>query len=187
MVGIVVVSHSRALARAAVALAEQMLQGRHVPIVIAAGLDEETLGTDAVQIYEALLQADQDGDGVVVLMDLGSAILSAELALELLEDDDARQRVLLCPAPLVEGLVVAAVTALNGAGRAEVAAEAGSALAGAGLSAALASDRNSVGFGSAASSEEMPHNVNSAKQVIRPNMASAPILAEVPNVQTLEV
>jgi len=130
MVGIVVVAHSRVLARAAVALAEEMLQGQHVPIVVAAGLDEETFGTDAAQIAEALVEADQDGDGVVVLMDLGSAVLSAEMALELLEDNDARQRVLLCPAPLVEGLVVAAVTALSGAGRVEVAAEAVAALAG---------------------------------------------------------
>ena len=129
MIGIVVVSHSRALARAAVGLAEEMLQGRRVPIVIAAGLDEETFGTDAVQIHDALLEADQDGDGVVVLMDLGSAVLSAELALELL-DDDARARVLLCPAPLLEGLIVAAVAAVAGAGRAEVAAEAVNALAG---------------------------------------------------------
>jgi dihydroxyacetone kinase phosphotransfer subunit len=130
MVGIVVVSHSLALAQAAVALAEEMLQGRHVPIVVAAGLDENTFGTDAVAIDQALLDADEDGDGVVVLMDLGSAVLSAELALDLLEDDDLRQRVLLCPGPLVEGLVAAAVTALSGAGRAEVAAEALNSLAG---------------------------------------------------------
>ena len=63
------------------------------------------------------------GAGVVVLMDLGSAVLSAELALELL-DDDVRERVVLCPAPLVEGLVVAAVAAASGADSGEVAAEA---------------------------------------------------------------
>jgi phosphoenolpyruvate-protein phosphotransferase/dihydroxyacetone kinase phosphotransfer subunit len=128
MVGIVVVSHSRALARAAVALAEQMLHDQPVRMVVAAGLDEDTFGTDAVQIHDALVEADQDGDGVVVLMDLGSAVLSAELALELLADDAARQRVLLCPAPLVEGLVVAAVTALSGADGPKVAAEAVAAL-----------------------------------------------------------
>ncbi|HST81010.1 MAG TPA: phosphoenolpyruvate--protein phosphotransferase [Kineosporiaceae bacterium] len=124
------VSHSRALARAAVALAEQMLQDQQVRMVIAAGLDEETFGTDAMQIHDALVEADQDGDGVVVLMDLGSAVLSAELALELLADDAARARVLLCPAPLVEGLVVAAVTALSGADGPKVAAEAVASLAG---------------------------------------------------------
>ena len=128
MVGLVVVSHSRALARAAVALAQEMLHGRRVPIVVAAGLDDGTFGTDAGQIVDAIAEAD-DGEGVVVLMDLGSAVLSAELALDLL-DDDARARVALCPAPLVEGLVVAAVAAAGGASRDEVVAEATAALAG---------------------------------------------------------
>ena len=128
MVGIVVVSHSRLLARAAVALAEEMLHGGQVRIVVAAGLDDTTFGTDATQIHDAVVAADQ-GDGVVVLMDLGSAVLSAELALDLL-DDAQRGRVVLCPAPLVEGLVVAAVSAATGAGRDEVAAEALAALTG---------------------------------------------------------
>jgi multiphosphoryl transfer protein len=135
VVGIVVVSHSRPLADAAVALATEMLTGQPVPIEVAAGLDEHTFGTDAAQIVTAITDADAaDGGsggsgGVVVLMDLGSAVLSAELALELL-DDELRERVLLCPAPLIEGLVVAAVSAAGGAGRAEVAAEASAALAG---------------------------------------------------------
>jgi len=128
-VGLVVVSHSRALAHAAVALAREMLHGRPVRIEVAAGLDDTTFGTDAGQILHAITQADR-GAGVVVLMDLGSAVLSAELALELLDDDATRQRVLLCPAPLVEGLIVAAVAAAGGAGREEVAAEATAALAG---------------------------------------------------------
>src|SRR3954447_1976332 len=128
MVGIVVVSHSRAPARAAVALAGEMVHGREVPIEIAAGLDDTTFGTDAVQIVQAVQTADH-GAGVVVLMDLGSAVLSAELALDLL-DEPVRERVLLCPAPLVEGLVVAAGAAASGAGRNEVAAEASAALAG---------------------------------------------------------
>lgn len=127
-VGIVVVSHSRALATAAVALAVEMTPG-DLPIVIAAGLDEERFGTDAVAIAAAIGSADR-GAGVVVLMDLGSAVLSAELAIELLDDAELAARVVLCPAPLVEGLVVAAVTAAGGADRAEVAAEAANALAG---------------------------------------------------------
>jgi phosphocarrier protein FPr len=127
-VGLVVVSHSRPLARAAVALAQEMLHGKQIRIAVAAGLDDTTFGTDAAQIVDAITAADQ-GAGVVVLMDLGSAVLSAELALELL-DDDLRERVVLCPAPLVEGLVVAAVAAANGADSNEVAAEAAGALAG---------------------------------------------------------
>lgn len=127
-VGIVVVSHSRPLARAAVGLAQEMLHGKAVRISIAAGLDDTTLGTDASAILEAITSADS-GDGVLVLMDLGSAVLSAELALELL-DDDVRARTVLCPAPLVEGLVVAAVAAAGDAALDEVAAEAAGALAG---------------------------------------------------------
>jgi phosphocarrier protein FPr len=128
MVGLVVVSHSRALARAAVELAGEMAREIPVPLEVAAGLDETTFGTDAIAITEAVAAADR-GDGVVVLMDLGSAVLSAELALELLADD-LRERVLLCPAPLVEGLVAAVVAAAAGAGREEVAAEATAGLAG---------------------------------------------------------
>ncbi len=128
-VGLVVVSHSRALARAAVALAAEMLHGRAVRIEVAAGLDETTFGTDAVSIKEAIERADGPA-GVVVLMDLGSAVLSAELALDLLRDPSARDRVTLSPAPIVEGLVVAAVAAAGGASRAEVAAEARDALMG---------------------------------------------------------
>ena len=63
-------------------------------------------------------------------MDLGSAVLSAELALDLLADPSARDRVTLSPAPIVEGLIVAAVAAAGGAGRAEVATEARGALLG---------------------------------------------------------
>ena len=108
-VGIVVVSHSRALAEAAVALAGEMLQDGRGPIEVAAGLDDGGFGTDAIAISEAVARADQ-GDGVVVLMDMGSAVLSAELALEMV-DDDVRERVVLTPAPLVEGLVLASVSA----------------------------------------------------------------------------
>jgi phosphoenolpyruvate---glycerone phosphotransferase subunit DhaM len=121
-VGLVVVSHSRELADAAVVLARGMLPGRQLAVEVAAGDVDGGLGTDATAIAAAMTAADS-GDGVVVLMDLGSAVLSAETALELV-DDDVRERVVLSPAPLVEGLVGAAVTASAGAARAQVAAEA---------------------------------------------------------------
>jgi PTS hybrid protein len=121
-VGLVVVSHSRALADAAVVLARGMLPGRELAVEVAAGDVDGGLGTDAVAIADAMTAADS-GDGVVVLMDLGSAVLSAETALDLL-DRDVRERVVLSPAPLVEGLVGAVVTAAAGAARAQVAAEA---------------------------------------------------------------
>lgn len=125
MVGIVVVSHSRALADAAVELAREM--AGELPIAVAAGLEDGALGTDAAAIAAAVEGLDAGG-GVVVLMDLGSAVLSAELALELLSEE-LRSQVVLCPGPLVEGLVVAAVAASGGAAREAVAAEAAGALA----------------------------------------------------------
>ena len=128
-VALVVVSHSRALADAAVALASEMLHDRPVNIEVAAGLDDTTFGTDAVRIKEAIERVN-GRDGVVVLMDLGSAVLSTELALDLLADPSARDRVILSPAPIVEGLIVAAVAAAGGATRLEVAAEASGALMG---------------------------------------------------------
>jgi phosphocarrier protein FPr len=122
-VGLVAVSHSRALAEAAVALAREMAAPDQ-PIEVAAGTDDGGFGTDAAAIAAAIGAADR-GAGVVVLMDLGSAVLSAELARELVDDPE---RVLLCPAPFVEGLVVAAVAAAGGADRAAVAAQAAEAL-----------------------------------------------------------
>ena len=128
MIGIVVVSHSRALADAAVGLAEEMVAAEARPrIRVAAGLDETTFGTDAAVIAEAITDVDS-ADGVLVLLDLGSAVLSAEMALEFIDPETA-ERVRISPAPLVEGLVAAVVTASTGASLAEVAAEAEGGLA----------------------------------------------------------
>ena len=130
-VGIVVVSHSRSLGNAAVELAREVIGDVDVPIAVAAGLDETTLGTDAAAIATAIATSDR-GAGVVVLMDLGSAVLSAELALDLLEDVGAdpatRGRTVLSAGPLVEGLVVAAATASTGADRHQVSTDAAAAL-----------------------------------------------------------
>ncbi|GAB2523571.1 dihydroxyacetone kinase phosphoryl donor subunit DhaM [Nocardia heshunensis] len=124
MIGLVVVSHSRALAEAAVALAAGLLPEQGVDVRIAAGLDNGEFGTDAVAVADAIAAADS-GDGVLVLMDLGSAVLSAETALDLL---DSPVRVRLSAAPLVEGLVTALATAGGGADLDVVAREAEGAL-----------------------------------------------------------
>lgn len=126
MIGIVVVSHSPGLAHAARELAVQMVPGDQPVVACAAGLADGTLGTDAERIVAAVTEADSP-DGVLVLMDLGSAVLSAEVALELLDPDVAR-RVTLSPAPLVEGLVAAVVSAAVGSPLVEVAAEAAAGL-----------------------------------------------------------
>lgn len=114
MIGIVVVSHSRALAEAAVGLASEMVDSADLPsIAVAAGLDATTFGTDAAAVAGAIETVDSP-DGILVLLDLGSAVLSAEMALEFLEPDVAA-RVVLSSAPLVEGLVAAVVLASTGA------------------------------------------------------------------------
>ncbi|MEB3181740.1 MAG: phosphoenolpyruvate--protein phosphotransferase [Nostocaceae cyanobacterium] len=128
MVGIVIVSHSKKLAIAVRELALQMVQGT-VSVAIAAGIDdlENSLGTDAMQVYQAIESIYSD-DGVLVLMDLGSALMSAEMALEFLPEEH-RQKVHLCAAPLVEGAVAAAVAAAMGNNIQQVMAEARGALA----------------------------------------------------------
>jgi phosphocarrier protein FPr len=126
MVGLVIVSHSATLAEGVAELARGM--GAEVPIELAGGIEapEPALGTDAARVLDAIERADQ-GDGVVVLMDLGSAVLSAEMALDLLPPE-RRERVVLSEAALVEGAVAAAVTATLGAPLADVVAEARGAL-----------------------------------------------------------
>ncbi|PKU23878.1 phosphoenolpyruvate--protein phosphotransferase [Telmatospirillum siberiense] len=132
MIGIVLVSHSRKLALAIQEMVLQMV-GPDFPIAVAAGVgdEHEELGTDAVHISEVLLPFCQ-GDGAVVLMDLGSAVLSAQTALELLDPDlvpDPALKLRLCPAPIVEASVAAAVAASVGGDLDTVADEARVALA----------------------------------------------------------
>lgn len=127
MVGLVLVSHSRKLAEGAAELAREM-GGPDVRIETAGGLEApEAVGTDAALVLAAIERAWSE-DGVLVLMDLGSAILSAEMALDMLPED-RRDKVRLCAAPFVEGAVAAAVTAKLGAPLEQVAAEATGGLA----------------------------------------------------------
>jgi phosphoenolpyruvate---glycerone phosphotransferase subunit DhaM len=110
MVGIVVVSHSAELAAGLRALAGQMA-GPDVAIEAAGGTAAGALGTDEARVREAIEQAGRDGDGVVVLGDLGSSILTVRHVLE----HQANGHVQLADAPFVEGAVTAAVTAGAGA------------------------------------------------------------------------
>ena len=111
LVGIVVVSHSAQIAAGTVELARQMA-GDDLRIEAAGGMPDGSLGTDASAIMAAISAANS-GAGVLVLMDLGSAVLATQTALELLGEDVAAQ-VRLSGGPLVEGAVVAAVQASVG-------------------------------------------------------------------------
>ncbi len=121
MVALVLVSHSPRLAEGLLELLTQ-LGTTEVPMRLAAGAADGRLGTDPLAVEDAITAADR-GDGVVVLTDLGSAVLSVKVALEELADA-ARERVRLVDAPFVEGAVAAAVTAASGAELAAVAAAA---------------------------------------------------------------
>ncbi|HUG49607.1 MAG TPA: HPr family phosphocarrier protein, partial [Terrimesophilobacter sp.] len=125
MVGIVVVSHSRRLADAAVELALEMVTGDKPPIAIAAGTADGSTGTDATMVADAIAEV-STGAGVLVIMDLGSAVLSAGLALEFLPDPSIDVR--LSPGPFFEGLQAAVVLAAAGAALDEVEREAAGAL-----------------------------------------------------------
>ncbi|MEZ2391719.1 dihydroxyacetone kinase phosphoryl donor subunit DhaM [bacterium RCC_150] len=111
-VALVVVSHSRKVAEGAAEMAAQMAPG--VKFHPVGGTADGRIGTDLEQTVSALEAGLEEAtsEGVVVLADLGSAVMTAESALEFCSDPD---RVLLANAPLVEGLVAAAVAAQGGA------------------------------------------------------------------------
>jgi phosphoenolpyruvate---glycerone phosphotransferase subunit DhaM len=108
LVGIVLVSHSGALAEGAAELAGQV-SGGAVRVLAAGGTDDGELGTSAEKIGAAVAEA-ETGAGVVVLPDLGSAVLTVRALL----GDEPDERVVLVDAPFVEGAVAATVTAAAG-------------------------------------------------------------------------
>ncbi len=129
MIHLIIVSHHPDIARGIAALAAQMSAAPDT-IHTAAGINDadNPIGTDAVRIMQAILDADNP-DGILILVDLGSAILSAQTALDLLDDPALAARCRISAAPLVEGAISAAVAASSGADLETVAREATQALA----------------------------------------------------------
>ncbi|MDC0695058.1 dihydroxyacetone kinase phosphoryl donor subunit DhaM [Klebsiella pasteurii] len=115
MVNLVIVSHSARLGEGVGELARQMLMNDGCKLAIAAGIDDPAspIGTDPIKVMEAI-ESVADADHVLVMMDIGSALLSAETALDLL-DPAIAAKVRLCAAPLVEGTLAATVSAAAGA------------------------------------------------------------------------
>lgn len=112
----VIVSHSNKVAEGIKDIAQQM--AKEVTIIAAGGTADDEIGTDALKIHAAILAANT-GDGVLIMVDLGSAVLSAETALEFLEEE-LRDTVRIADAPVVEGAIVAAVQASMGSPLGEV-------------------------------------------------------------------
>jgi phosphocarrier protein FPr len=127
MVGLVLVSHSRSLAEATVELIRRTVH-RDLSIACSGGIGDnrEELGTDAIEIQQAI-ESVYSEEGVLVLMDMGSAILSAETAKDLL-DPERQGRIVLSSAPLVEGAIAAAVQVQLGASISDVVKAAGGSL-----------------------------------------------------------
>lgn len=113
MVGTVLVSHSQALAEAMVNYAHMMAP--QAVVVAAGGLEDGTFGTSYEKIEAAIEQA-QQGDGVVVLMDMGSAVMTVKMVLEDMEDDT----VAMADCPFVEGAVEGTVLAQSGSALTEI-------------------------------------------------------------------
>lgn len=103
MIGIVVVSHSSKVAEGVVEIAKQV-SNEEIPIMAAGGTSDGRIGTDAIRIKEAIEFVDQ-GNGVLIFVDLGSAILSAETAMDLLGNETVE----IVDAPLVEGVIASSV------------------------------------------------------------------------------
>lgn len=114
-VALVIVSHSARLADGVVELAAQMAPD--VAFLAAGGTDEGAIGTSFDKVFGAVEQLTAAGHQVAILTDLGSADMTVDAVLEMVEGDDVRH----CPGPLVEGAVAAAVTAQVGGDLAAVA------------------------------------------------------------------
>ena len=115
MVGVLIVSHSKKAAEGIYELAVQMA-GKDHRVVAVRGMEDGSIGTDAIRIKEGIEQAN-GGEGVVLLADLGSGILSSQMAIDLLEEDIPVQ---IADAPILEGAISAAVQAAIGGNLKEV-------------------------------------------------------------------
>lgn len=107
MVGIVIVSHSQKLAESVAELTAVMAPTAR--IAAAGGLEDGSFGTSFEKIQTAI-EAVYSDDGVLVLMDMGSAVMTTEMVLEMMED----KKVEMADCPLVEGAVVATIDAAGG-------------------------------------------------------------------------
>ena len=107
MFSIIVISHSEKLAEGVVEVARMM--ARDVRIVAAGGTEDGGLGTSYEKIAAAIEEAYTE-DGAALFMDMGSAVMTAEIAVEAMAD----RRLKLIDAPLVEGVILAAIEAAAG-------------------------------------------------------------------------
>jgi dihydroxyacetone kinase phosphotransfer subunit len=106
MVGIVIVSHSNKVAEGIKDILEQMAQGM-VSIAAAGGTADLEIGTDPFKIKDAIEEVYSE-DGVIIFIDIGSAIMNTKIAIEFL-DEEYQNNIVIANAPVLEGGLVAAV------------------------------------------------------------------------------
>ena len=117
MVGIVIVSHSNKLAQGVMELAKMM--AADAPVAAAGGLEDGSFGTSYEKINAAINSVYTD-DGVVILMDMGSAVMTTEMVIENMPN----KKIQMIDCPLVEGAVVAAIASSSNQSMGEVINEA---------------------------------------------------------------
>jgi len=111
MIGIVLVSHSEKITEGIKEMIEEMIEDSpNVKLQSAGGTDDGRLGTNPLMIIEAIEEL-KDASDILIFADIGSALLSGETAIDMLEDDVLKQKSLLVECPLVEGAFAAAVQA----------------------------------------------------------------------------
>ncbi|QZX48867.1 dihydroxyacetone kinase phosphoryl donor subunit DhaM [Mycoplasma sp. E35C] len=105
MVGIVIVSHNYKLGAEIINFVNEMKFAKF-EIINASGIDENTFGSDPLKIKQAIQQAWTD-EGVLIFADIGSSILNAQMAIEFLDEQFDKSKVIMADAPIVEGALVA--------------------------------------------------------------------------------
>lgn len=108
MIGLVIVSHSNKISTGIVELCREMVRD-NIKVISAGGTRDGALGTDTTLIMDAIEEANS-GDGVAILADMGSSIMSSEMAIEMLPEK-VRRKVILLDAPIVEGSIAVAIQA----------------------------------------------------------------------------
>lgn len=112
MVSIILVSHSRKITDGLKEMIEEMVDSTgDVRIFSAGGTEDGRLGTDSIAIYNIIKQSSQHSN-ILIFADIGSAILSTETAIDLIEDEELKSKVILVDAPLVEGAFYASIQAM---------------------------------------------------------------------------
>lgn len=108
MISFILVSHSKKITDGLKEMIDEMAQNReNVTVFSVGGTSDGRLGTDPIAIYNTI-ESRQADDAILIFTDMGSAILSAETAIDML-DDEIRQKIHLIDCALVEGAFIAAV------------------------------------------------------------------------------